>query len=168
MIDSTVLPTSSGQVNPFRRVCRVETITGNEFRGVSSTGLTAAYTTEGQEVSDHAATLAQPVLSAQRAQVFVPISRELSQDWSSVIDDLGLPLQNAKDDLEADSPAVTMVRQSRHLQQGSQLRYQRRSRCLVARPEDWHPEQCSGQHRIHLDRVRRERGQHHDGHRGCR
>jgi HK97 family phage major capsid protein len=83
-------------------VCRVETITGNEFHGLNSTGLTAAYASEGQEASDHAPTLAQPVLTAQRAQVFVPISRELSQDWSSVIDDLGLPLQNAKDDLEAD------------------------------------------------------------------
>jgi HK97 family phage major capsid protein len=102
MIDSTVLPTSSGQVNPLRRVCRVETITGNEFRAVSSGGLTAVYATEGQEATDSAPTLAQPVLTAQRAQAFVPISRELSQDWSSVIDDLGLPLQNAKDDLEAD------------------------------------------------------------------
>jgi len=57
-------------------------------------------------------TLTRPVLTAQSPQVFVPISRELSQDWSSVIDDLGLPLQNAKDDLEADNLPTAPVRAS--------------------------------------------------------
>ncbi|HVE24930.1 MAG TPA: DUF6582 domain-containing protein, partial [Sporichthya sp.] len=49
-LDPTVILTSNGVVNPLRQISRVETITGKEWDGVSSAGVTVSRGTEGQEV----------------------------------------------------------------------------------------------------------------------
>lgn len=100
-LDPTVIPTSNLSVNPFRQICRVDTIPGNEWRGVTSAGVTAAYATEATEASDNSPTLAQPNLLMQRAQCFVPVSIELTQDWGALQGELAQLIQDAKDDLEA-------------------------------------------------------------------
>jgi HK97 family phage major capsid protein len=101
LLDPTVIPTSNLSVNPFRAVCRVDTIPGNEWRGVTSAGVTAAYATEATEASDNSPVLAQPNLLMQRAQAFVPVSIELTQDWDALQGELAQLIQDAKDDLEA-------------------------------------------------------------------
>lgn len=101
MLDPTVIPTSNLSVNPFRAICRVDTIPGNEWRGVTSAGVTAGYATEATEASDNSPTLAQPNLLMQRAQCFVPVSIELTQDWPELQTELANLIQDAKDDLEA-------------------------------------------------------------------
>lgn len=100
-LDPTVIPTSNLSVNPFRAVCRTESITVNEWRGVTSAGVTAGYAAEGTEASDNSPTLVQPSMLMQRAQCFVPVSIELTQDWGSIQTELAGLIQDAKDDLEA-------------------------------------------------------------------
>jgi HK97 family phage major capsid protein len=55
-----------------------------QWKGVSSAGVTAAYAAEATEASDNSPTLAQPIITPQRGQCFVPFSRELSQDWDAI------------------------------------------------------------------------------------
>jgi HK97 family phage major capsid protein len=101
-LDPTFIPTSNFSVNPFRAISNVETIAGtNEWRGVTTAGVTAAYGAEGSESSDNSPTLVQPALVAQRASVFIPFSIELGQDVSNLEASLARVIQDAKDDLEA-------------------------------------------------------------------
>jgi HK97 family phage major capsid protein len=59
-LDPSVILTSSGALNPIRRVARSITIATREWKGVSSAGVTASYDAEASEVSDDTPTLAQP------------------------------------------------------------------------------------------------------------
>jgi HK97 family phage major capsid protein len=105
-LDPTVINTSTGSVNPLRQIARVEQTTGNEFRGVTSTGLTLSYSAEASEATDNSPTLVQPALTLNRVQGFMPVSFELDQDWDSLQANLGQFIQDAKDDLEATKFAV--------------------------------------------------------------
>ena len=100
-LDPTVIPTSNYSVNPFRQIARTETITGLQWNGVTSAGITAAYFTEAAQSTDDSPTFAQPTLNVVRAQCFVPVSFELAQDWPSVQSELAQLISDAKDDLEA-------------------------------------------------------------------
>lgn len=100
-LDPTIIPTSNLSVNPFRAICRTEQITVNEWRGVTSAGVTASYLAEAAEASDNSAVLAQPNAIVQRASAFVPVSIELTQDWGALQSELANLIQDAKDDLEA-------------------------------------------------------------------
>jgi HK97 family phage major capsid protein len=103
-LDPTIIPTSNSSVNPYRRISRVESIAGtNEWRGVTSSGVSASRAAEAAEASDNSPTLAQPAVIVQRVQAFVPYSIEVSQDWGSLQSELGPMLQDAKDDEEATS-----------------------------------------------------------------
>lgn len=101
VLDPTIIPTSNLAVNPLRGISRVEQISVDEWRGVSSAGITAAYAAEAAASSDNAPTLAQPTVSTERAQAFVPFSIEIGQDWPSLQSEMARLLQDAKDELEA-------------------------------------------------------------------
>jgi HK97 family phage major capsid protein len=100
-LDPTIIPTSNHSVNPYRAISRVETIVTNEWRGVTSAGVTASYAAEGDEATDDAPELAQPSVTPERAQAFIPFSIEIGQDWSGLQAEMARLLQDAKDDLEA-------------------------------------------------------------------
>jgi HK97 family phage major capsid protein len=68
---------------------------------VSSAGVSAAYAAEATETSDNAPTLAQPVISTEKAQAFIPFSIEVGMDWNGLQAEMAGLLQDAKDDLEA-------------------------------------------------------------------
>lgn len=101
-IDPTVIPTSNSSVNPLRAISRIEKIVGDEWRGVSSGAVTVAYAAEATETTDNAPTLAQPVISTEKAQAFIPFSIEIGMDWSGMQASMAMLLQEGKDDLEAD------------------------------------------------------------------
>jgi HK97 family phage major capsid protein len=107
-LDPTVIPTSNLSVNPFRAISRVETITTTTWQGVTSAGVTGTYgyTTEAAEATDNSPVLAQPTLDPVRAQVFIPFSIEISQDWAGLQSEMARLIQDAKDDLEATKFAV--------------------------------------------------------------
>jgi HK97 family phage major capsid protein len=100
-LDPTILNTSNGVVNPIRQIANVEQITVDEWRGVSSTGITASYAAEATETTDNSPTLAQPTVSTEKAQAFVPFSIEVGQDWSGLQGQMAALLADAKDTLEA-------------------------------------------------------------------
>ena len=106
VLDPTVIPTSNLAVNPFRAISRVEQILVDEWRGVSSAGITAAYAAENTEAGDNAPTLAQPTVSTEKAQAFVPFSIEIGMDWGGLQTEMARLLQDAKDELEATKFAV--------------------------------------------------------------
>ena len=57
----------------------MEMISTNEWRGISSDGVTAAYGAEPSVASDGSPTLAQPVVTTAKWKVFVPFSIELGR-----------------------------------------------------------------------------------------
>jgi HK97 family phage major capsid protein len=56
---------------------------------------------EATESTDNSPTLAQPVVSTERAHAFVPFSIEIGMDWGSIQDDLTELFRDAKDVLES-------------------------------------------------------------------
>jgi HK97 family phage major capsid protein len=100
-LDPSIINVSNGVVNPFRQISRVVQITGDEWRGVASAGVTASYAAEATETTDNAPTLTQPTVSTEKAQAFIPFSIEISMDWSGLQTEMSELLQDAKDTLEA-------------------------------------------------------------------
>jgi HK97 family phage major capsid protein len=101
VLDPSILKTSDGAINPYRAISNVETIGVDEWRGVSSTGITATFQAEAAAVTDASPTLAQPVVSTEMARAFVPFSIEIGQDWGSFQNEMAALFQDAKDVLEA-------------------------------------------------------------------
>jgi HK97 family phage major capsid protein len=62
-------------------LARVVTITTDEWKGVSSAGVSWSYDGEGTEVSDDAPTLAQPTVPVYTARGFIPYSVEVGDDY---------------------------------------------------------------------------------------
>lgn len=102
VVDPTLIPVSNGVVNPMRAIARVETITGNVWRGVTAGAIAASYDAEATQVGDDTPTLAQPELNVEKAQAFVPFSIETGQDWTGLQAELAVLFADAKDDLEGD------------------------------------------------------------------
>lgn len=100
-LDPTIMGTSARVVNPIRSLARVIPIVGDEWRGVTSGAITTAFAAEATETTDNAPTLAQPVISTEKAQAFVPFSIEIDMDWSGMRSEMSTLLQESKDDLEA-------------------------------------------------------------------
>lgn len=101
VLDPTIIPTSNGVVNPLRQISRVESITGNEWRGISSQGVTAGYGAEASEAADNAPVLVQPTLSVEKAYCFIPYSIEIGQDWVGMQAEMAKLIQDGKDEVEA-------------------------------------------------------------------
>lgn len=99
-LDPTIILTSAGVINPVRGFARIETITGNNWIGVSSTGVTASYSAEATEASDNAPTLVQPSANVEKAQAFIPFSIEIGGDWGSLQSEMARLFADAKDTLE--------------------------------------------------------------------
>jgi len=100
-IDPSVTLVSNGVINPLRMISRNVTMTGYEWRGVTTTGVTAAYGTEASAAVDGSPTLIQPTIDAEQAKVFVPFSYEVGQDWAGLESELGQAIADSKDVLEA-------------------------------------------------------------------
>lgn len=100
-LDPSVILTSDHSVNPFRAISRVVQVTGDNWNGVTSAGVSAAYAAEAAEAGDNAPTLGQPSIAVEKAHCFVPYSIEIGQDWSGLQSEITGMIQEAKDDLEA-------------------------------------------------------------------
>lgn len=100
-IDPTVILTSASSLNPVRQVARVIQNSTSLWRGVTSDGVTAEFGAEASEVADATPTLAQPEIKAERGDAFLPYSMELGQDWSSLLQEMGKLISDARDQLES-------------------------------------------------------------------
>lgn len=96
-LDPTVILTNAGVVNPIRQLARIVQITGKQWEGVTSAGTTAVRGTEASTAPDASFTLAQPTLSTNRVQAFVPFSYELEQAWSALRSEITNVIVDAKE-----------------------------------------------------------------------
>jgi HK97 family phage major capsid protein len=101
VLDPTIIQTGSGAINPYRDIGNVINITVDEWRGVSSDGVTAAFAAEAAVATDASPTLAQPVVSTEKAFAFIPFSIEIGMDWGAFASEMAGMVQDAKDVLEA-------------------------------------------------------------------
>jgi HK97 family phage major capsid protein len=101
-----VIQTGSGAINPYRVIGNVSQINVDEWRGVSSDGITATFQAEAAAVTDATPVLAQPVVSTEMARAFVPFSIEIGQDWAAFASEMAGMISDSKDVLEATKFAV--------------------------------------------------------------
>lgn len=106
LIDPTIILTSQGSLNPFRRISRQLTITTDEWKGVSSAGVTWSYDAEASAVSDDSPTVAQPNIPVHMARGFIPYSIEVGMDYPSFQEEMSTLLLAGYDELQAESFAT--------------------------------------------------------------
>lgn len=98
-LDPTVILTNAGIAGPLRSISTVKTIATDTWNGVTSAGVTAAWTGEGVETSDATPTFGQPVITPKKADAWVFGSYEVLAD-SGFAAELGRLLADAKVRLE--------------------------------------------------------------------
>jgi HK97 family phage major capsid protein len=81
LIDPTIILTSGAADAPIVAISRVETITTNIWKGVSSAGVTWSTDGEGTAVSDDAPTVAQPSVTTYMGRGFIPFSVQIGMDY---------------------------------------------------------------------------------------
>lgn len=106
LIDPTIILTAQGSLNPFRKIARQETITTDEWKGVSSAGVTWSHDAEAAAVSDDSPTLAQPSVVVHEARGFIPYSIRVGQDYPGFAQEMAKLLMEGYDELQAQMLAV--------------------------------------------------------------
>lgn len=96
-LDPTVILTANGSFNQVRQIARVVQVTGKEWNGITSAGVTGSWDGEGDEVSDDSPTLAQPNIPVHKLQIWVEFSHELEQDAAALADDIAKMIAFEKD-----------------------------------------------------------------------
>src|SRR5258706_10241533 len=76
---TTILP-KAASANPWRRISNIKTTTSNTWNGVNSAGVTAAWLAEGTIVTDNTPTVANVVVTPQKAAAWVFGSYEVLED----------------------------------------------------------------------------------------
>jgi len=100
-IDPTIILTSQGSPNDILRLARVETITNDTWSGISSAGVSWQFSSEAGTTGDNAATVAQPSITARRADGFIPYSIEIGMDWPGFAEQMSTLLGEGYDELLA-------------------------------------------------------------------
>ena len=100
-LDTTLLLTNAGVVNPVRNIARVRQTNVNTVEFINTAGVTAAYNNEAVEASDNAPVLAQPTVNIEKAFAFVPMSIEISEDWAAIQQDMAMCFADAKNQIES-------------------------------------------------------------------
>src|SRR5262249_15216595 len=80
VLDPTIILTNASSANPWRRISNVKTTTSNTWNGVNSAGVTAAWLTEGSVAADASPTVANIVVTPQKAAAWVFGSYEVLED----------------------------------------------------------------------------------------
>lgn len=105
-LDPTVILTSDGTMSPLRQIARVEQIVSNEWRGITSSGITVSRSAEGAAATGNEFSVAQPTVKPTRVIADVRYSVEIEQDWSQLRSEIARLLADAKT-TEEDTSFVT-------------------------------------------------------------
>lgn len=81
LIDPTIILTAQGHPNDFFNIARVEDITNDEWRGLTSAGATSYWTTEATTVTGGEPVIAQPTVPTKKLTTYVKYSFEVGGDW---------------------------------------------------------------------------------------
>ena len=101
LIDPTIILTSGAADAPILNLARIVTVTTDNWKGVSSAGVSWSYDSEAAEVSDDAPTLAQPAIDIYTARGFIPYSIEVGQDYPGFAEEMRRLLDQGYVDLVA-------------------------------------------------------------------
>jgi hypothetical protein len=97
----------SGAVNPYRRACRVVTISGTDtWNALTATAVVATRTTEAAASIEQGPTFAQPQYIVTRVQGQITASFEMFQDRTDLASEMASLIQEAKDNEEEASMAT--------------------------------------------------------------
>lgn len=102
IIDPTIILTAQGSDNPILRRARVETITVDKWKGLSSAGVTWKFGAEASAATDNSPTIAQPEVDTHRADGFIPFSIEVGMDWPGFAERMSEMLGSGYDELLAE------------------------------------------------------------------
>jgi HK97 family phage major capsid protein len=83
-------------------LARQVTVNTNQWKGVSSSGVTWAFQTEAAATTDNSPTLAQPSVVVHMARGFIPYSIEVGQDYPSFAEEMAALLAAGYDELLVD------------------------------------------------------------------
>jgi HK97 family phage major capsid protein len=89
LIDPTILVTTGTGVLGLLDAATVVPITNDEWKGVSAPVAAWSGDAEAAEVSDDAVTMAQPTITTEKPQVFVPYSLEVGMDYPGFASEMG-------------------------------------------------------------------------------
>jgi len=101
-IDPSIILTAQESGNPFLSIARQVTVNTNQWKGVSSAGVTWAFQTEAATATDNSPTLAQPAVLVHMARGFIPFSIEVGQDYPSFASEMSTLLAQGYDELLVD------------------------------------------------------------------
>jgi HK97 family phage major capsid protein len=101
-IDPSIILTSQGSGNPFLSLARQVTVNTNQWKGVSSAGVSWSFQTEAAAASDASPTLAQPTVVVHMARGFIPYSIEVGEDYPSFASEMSMLLASGYDELLVD------------------------------------------------------------------
>jgi len=100
-LDPTVLLTNAGTAgNPYRSISRTVSMMTNVWNGVTSAGVTMAWSTEGGDSSDVAPVFQQPAITCAKAHGTVPVTIEAFEDIQGLGGEIARLIQDGKDRLE--------------------------------------------------------------------
>lgn len=102
LIDPTIIWTAQGSPNDIINLARVERITNDKWRGLTSAGMSWSFKAEGAVSADNSPTIAQPSVSTFRADGFIPYSLEVEMDWPSFASDMSTAVEAGYAELLAD------------------------------------------------------------------
>lgn len=101
-IDPSIILTAQESGNPFLEISSQVNVNTNEWKGVSSAGVTWAFQTEAAIVTDNSPVLAQPSVHIHMARGFIPFSIEVDQDYPSFAAEMSRLLAAGYDELLVD------------------------------------------------------------------
>jgi len=93
VIDPTIILTGQGHPNDILGLARVEQITTDTWKGVSSAGVTWKFRAEATATTDGSPTLVQPSVPTHRADGTIPYSIEVGMDYPGFADEMGMLLR---------------------------------------------------------------------------
>lgn len=102
LIDPTVILTAQESPNDILRLARVETITTDEWHGVTSAGMTWKFDAEGAPATNNAPSIDQPAVKAHRADGFIPFTIEVGMDWPGFAEEMATLLAEGYSELLAE------------------------------------------------------------------
>jgi len=100
-LDPSLIPTADVAINDIRQISRVVSISGKEWNGVTSGGITASRVAENTAITATSPTLAQPRVVPTAVKVAIPFSVEVDGDWGSLGSEMSLAIAEAKANEEA-------------------------------------------------------------------
>jgi HK97 family phage major capsid protein len=95
LIDPSIILTSGAGDAPILSVSRIERITNNAWKGVSSAGVAFANEVESDPIAAQQATFAQPSITAHKIAAFIPFSFEIEGDYPGFASEMQTLIEQA-------------------------------------------------------------------------